>query len=180
MLSLAEAKRQLNVDTSDSDTLIQDLIYVAQRQVEDYCNLDLTAATWDLFLSDFPSYYIELPRSPVASITHVKYYDSSNVEQTWDASNYYYSIYENPTKVFYSDSASVPTLYEDRFEKISVRFVTGYTSPDAVPTPLKQAVAMALTDLYHVRGNSPREKFSNWHALVYPYRVFHSTTENMT
>ena len=177
-VSLAEAKRQLEVETSDWDTIIQDLIYVAQEQVEDYCNLDLTAATYDLHLSEFPANGIILPKSPIASITHIKYYDSDNVQQTWAASNYYYNIHETPFKIRYSDSQDSPSVYNNRSDSISVRFVTGYTSPDTVPKKLKQAVLIATHDLFETRGDARREAISNWKNLITPEIIHHSTVEN--
>ncbi len=177
-VSLAEAKSQLRVDSTDENTLIQDLIYVAQRQIEEFCNLDLTAATYDFFLTDFPVNGIVLPKSPVASVTSIKYYDSSNVLQTWNSSNYFYSANENPTLIRWVDNVSIPSINSNRFDAIQVRFATGFTSPEVLPKTIKQAVLIALTDLYNARGNTPRTQFSNWHALVYPHRVWHSTVEN--
>ena len=177
-VSLSEAKSQLRVDTTDEDTLIQDLIYVAQSQVEDYCNLDLTPATYDLNLTDFPTKYITLPKWPVSSITSVKYYDSAGVQQTWAGTNYYFNAYAKPAIVFYTDSASLPSLTTSRFDIVTVRFVTGWTSPELMPKMLKQAVLIALTDLYETRGDSPRERVSNWQHLCLPFKVHHSTVEN--
>ena len=177
-VTLQEAKDQLRVDTSDEDTLIQNLIYVAQRQVEEFTNLDLTGATYDFYLTNLPADGIVLPKSPVASISSIKYRDASNVEQTWATSNYYYIVQESPLRIRYTDAYTLPSLYTNRFDAITVRFVTGFTSPDALPTPLKQAVLIILTDLYETRSDTPRERFSNWQSLCYPYRVWHSTIEN--
>ena len=177
-VTLQEAKDQCNVDTSDSDTLIQDLIYVAQEQVEDYCSLKLNACTYEFYLTGLPNNGIVLPLNPVASITSIKYRDASNAEQTWATTNYYYSIQESPLKIRYTDAYSLPSLYTNRFDAITVRFVTGYTSPDTIPKKLKQAILILVNDLYDMRMNVPRQKFSNWEALCYSSRVWHSTVEN--
>lgn len=79
-VTLQEAKDQLRVETSDEDTLIQDLIYVAQRQVEEYTLTDLTGATYDFYLTELPTSEIVLPKSPVATLSTIKYFDSTNTE----------------------------------------------------------------------------------------------------
>lgn len=101
-VSLAQAKRQLRVDHSDDDTLINSLIGVAV----DYCQM-VTASrfamgTYRLDLDRFPEYgristhyclddtreQIILPIGPVNSVTSITYKDSDGTSQTWSSSEY--------------------------------------------------------------------------------------------
>ena len=177
LISTADAKTHLQVDFADAtqNTYIDSLCLTAQQIVENYCNLKLTASTWDFYLTDFPARGIVLPFSPIASITSIKYYDSTNTLQTVSTSDYWYSIYENPCKI---EAETWPGVYDDRTDAVQVRFVTGYTSPDACPDALKTAILLLLRDLYDNKGNQVKERMETWQVIAYPYRVFHSTMDN--
>ncbi|MGV7234748.1 MAG: head-tail connector protein [Nitrosomonadaceae bacterium] len=177
-VTTAEAKLHLRVDFADADqnTYIDGIVESAQRQVESFTNLVLSDTTWYFNLSSFPSGGITLPFSPVKSISSITYYDTANDLQTLSSDDYYYDVSQLPTLISYVDSA--PATYENRQDAVIVEFVTGYTSPAAIPEGLKHAIKLLMTDLYEVRTDMPREKFTAWKSLAYPYRVFHSTTEN--
>lgn len=179
IVTTAEAKLHLRVDSADADqnTYIDTLSVAAQRAVEAYCCRTLSDTTYYFYLSDFPAGGIVLPSSPVKSITAITYYDTSNASQTLASSKYFYSIYEEPCTIRYvGDSA--PDTYEYRTDAVRVEFVCGYTSPDVIPAGLEHAVKLLITDMYENRIDQPRERFTAWRQLAYPYRVFHAPTEN--
>lgn len=171
-----EAKDHLRVDSSDDDTYIDSLIVSAQRHVEAYTNRCLSDTTYHYKLSAFPKCGIVLPFSPIKSITSIKYYDTDNSEQTLSTGNYFYNIYEEPFTIRWVDD--ITETYDYRVDAVNVEFVAGYTSPDIPPPGLEHAIKLLLTDMYEMRADVPREKFTSWKALAYPHRVFHSTTEN--
>lgn len=175
-VTTANAKVHLKVEHSADDTYIDGLVTAAEREVETYTNRIMIATTLDFFLSDFPVNGIVLPFSPVTAITSIKYYDSSNVLQTWAATNYHYNIYEEPTVIRYVDSA--PDVYEDRSDAVQIRITVGYANAAAIPAPLIQAIKLLMADLYENRTDVPREAFTSWMRRAYPYRVFHSPEEN--
>ena len=177
VVSLAEAKTHLRVDSSDEDTYISTLIVSAQRQVEAYTNLCLSDTTYELQLPKFPANGIVLPISPLKTLTSVKYFDADNSEVTWvDGTDYFYNIWDRKAVINYIDG--IEETYEYRRDAVQVRFVAGYTSPDVAPPGLQHAIKLLLTDLYEMRTDMPREKFTAWKSLAYPYRVWHSTLEN--
>ena len=175
-VSTADAKSHLKVEHSADDTLIEAYVAAAQDEVESYTNRVLISSTFVMYLKEFPKYGIVLPFSPVVSITHIKYYDGSNILQTWATSNYHYNIYEEPCVIRYTDSA--PDVYEDRSDTVQITFVAGYANAAAVPAPLIQATKLLLADLYENRTDVPREAFTSWMRRAYPYRVFHQPQEN--
>lgn len=176
-VSLAEAKTHLRVDSSDEDTYISTLIVSAQRQVEAFTNRCLSDTVYEFNLSSFPASGIVLPFSPLKTLTSVKYYDGDNNQQTWvEDTDYYYSIDEEPPMIRYLDGTE--SVYESRLDNVIVRFTAGYTSPAVIPPGLQHAIKLLLTDLYEMRTDVPREKFTAWKSLAYPFRVFHSTIEN--
>lgn len=164
-------------DGSTNDAYIDLLCTAAQDRIETYTNRRLTDVTYYFYLSDFPDSGIVLPFSPVKGVTSVKYYDSSNVQQTLtNNTDYFYHIYEEPCVIRPVDTW--PDVYEDRFDAIVVEFQTGYTAPDVCPEALKLAIKVLLTDLYQNRGSQLKERYETWRLLADPYRVFHSTIEN--
>lgn len=182
-LTSSEVKAELKVETSDEDSVLAMKLDAAERLVEEYCNRRLMKTVLAFTLDGWPSGGIVLPVNPIVSITSVKYYDTSNVQQTWDTANYHYNVNEEPCIIRYVND--VPSLYDDRSDKVQVAFTVGYSSSDtvatqqaAVPPMLKQAILKLVGDLHIVRADSVREKFTAWQVYAYPYRVFHHPTEN--
>lgn len=140
-------------------------------------------ATYNFTLNRWPSNGIVLPFSPVLSIVHIKYYDSTNTQQTWGATNYHYNAAIEPCLISYVND--VPTLYEHRTNAIEIQFTVGYSSDatittqqSAVPFPIKQSILKIVNDLYYNRNDGIKEKLSAWQMYAYPYRVFHFPIEN--
>lgn len=169
-VNVAEAKSHLRVSHSNDDTYIGNLIKAAEGAVENYANRKLVASTFDMKLEDFPNGGIILPYSPVTSITHIKYYDTDNTQQTWASTNYYYNLAEEPVKIEYVDG-DYPDVYDYRSDNVEVRFVCGYTT---VPEGLRQAILLLIGDMYEMRMDMPRERFTAWKSLVYPYKVWYA------
>ena len=175
-VSLTEAKAHLRVDSSDDDTYVTSLIVAAQRHVESYTNRCLSDTTYYFKLSAMPKGGIVLPFSPIKSITSVTYYDSDNSVQTLSTDNYYYNVFEEPCTLRWVED--ITDTYKYRTDAVIVEFVAGYTTPQVIPPALQHAIKLLLTDMYEMRTDMPREKFTAWKSLAYPYRVWHSTTNN--
>ena len=180
-LTLTEVKSYLKVDQSAEDSLIASQLDAAESLVESYTNRKLMKGVYDLTLDSFPSGGIVLPFSPVISVDSVSYYDESNTLQTW--TNYKVNVSANPTKIEYIDGPPAP--YTDRQDKVIVRFTAGYsnssdtaTQQAAAPGQLKMAILRLCGDLYAVRQDQVREKFTSWMQFAYPERVWHFPNEN--
>ncbi len=167
----AEAKSQCRIDHSDDDTYITHLIVTAQDAVESYTGRKLMEGTYVLQMDEWPT-PITIPYVPVKSISSVKYYNASNVLTTLDTAEYYYDIYQEPCTIWVKDG-DFPDLYDYRVDNIQVTFKSGYTSPDAVPSSVKHAILILISDMYEFRLDRPREKFSTWKMLCHPYRLDH-------
>ena len=80
-VTVQEAKDWMKVDLTDDDTLIEELITVARKQVEGYLCISLVPKTITAILNNSQG-GIELPYGPVASITSVKDEDDIAIEAT--------------------------------------------------------------------------------------------------
>ena len=171
-VATSEQKSFMRVDFSDDDTLIAELIKSAQNLVEAYMNRAITTQTLSLFLDRLPFYsdlklqegiftapdleynsnFIVLPKPPVASVTHVKYYDNDNNASTFASSNYYVDTISNQARVVLKTGSSWPTVSETRnANAYEIKYVAGYGGASDVPEPIVQAIKLLTTHLYENR-----------------------------
>ncbi len=80
-ISLDEAKIHCNVDLANAyhEGKLQSLIKAAREKVETDTGRAIVTQTWDFTCDLFPSGVcaMHLPKSPVSSVTSVKYYDTT-------------------------------------------------------------------------------------------------------
>ena len=152
-VTLTEAKAHLRVDYTTDDTLITTLINVATEYAEKRLGRALISQTWALYMDEFPAEdTIEIPFSPLQSITHIKYYDTSNVLQTWSSSNYDVDIISEPARVKQSSTGDgYPSTY-DRPNAVIITFLTGYgTASTNVPETIRAAIKLLISHFYENR-----------------------------
>lgn len=165
-MTLAEAKRNMYVDHSDDDGLIEGLIEAAFSHVDGWhgcLGRAVTEQTWELVLDTFPggtanAAAIELPLGPLVSVTSIKYDDTDGAEQTVNSDDYIVDTVANPGWVV--PIASWPTTATTA-NAVRVRFVAGM-SPDAdgVPRSIKQAMLLIVGSWYANRESVTAEKLS--------------------
>ena len=170
-ITLAEAKSYLRVDSSGDDALITSLIATARQLCEEHTQRAFMAQTYELFLDsiedledilwegmrtgpyiNYYKNYIDLPMPPVVSVSHIKTYDDSDKATTFDSANYYLDNARQPARVVLRTGESFPTALRVA-NAIEVKYVTGYSSANAVPEPIKFAIYQVLTYLYEHRGD---------------------------
>lgn len=139
-LDLQEAKDHLHVAGTVDDGYIDALIVAARRQCEQATGRQLVTQTWDVAFDAFTAAdacgVLWLPRSPLQSITSVKYFDASNVEQTLSAA-LYQAVGGLAPRLVPVWGQGWPATYP-RLHAVTVRAVVGYGAPEAVPQELKQ------------------------------------------
>jgi len=177
-VSLSDAKLHIRVTSTDEDALVTRLISAARRTVEDMTGRELITSTWKALYDGFPSgdAPIELPASPVSSLTSVKYNDADGTEQTLAASVYLSRLDIDPAVVWLDDGQDWPTTY-GRGLDVNVEFVAGYGAAGSdVPEPLIQAILLLVGTWYENRetvivGQTPSVIPDTIDLLLAPYRV---------
>jgi uncharacterized phiE125 gp8 family phage protein len=150
-VTLSEAKRHANVVASDDDTLITALIVAARELVEQDTSRALINQTWELELDDWWTDAVEVPRPPLSSVTHVKYYDANGVLQTVASTNYHVDTRRQPGVIWWDADYTLPTL-SDEANPVIVTYVAGYGSAaSAVPGRAKQAILLLVGHWYRHR-----------------------------
>lgn len=171
-VATSDQKSFMRVDFSDDDTLIAELIKASQNVIETYINRAITTQTLSLFLDRLPFYndlklqegiftapdleynsnYIVLPKPPVTSVTHVKYYANDNTASTFASSNYYVDTISEQARVVLKKGVSWPTVAETRnANAYEIKYVAGYGGASDVPEPIVQAIKLLTTHLYENR-----------------------------
>ena len=163
-LSLPRAKLHIKVEPTDEDDneLISDFIRASRFWAEDYTHRKLVTQTWDLTFNQFPNGagMFELPFGNSQQVVRIQYIDSAGATQTltgpstspagtdWqeDLSS------DNGAIVAPPYNGSWPTARDSTPGAVTVRFVTGYGEPNAIPEALVSALLFKLSDLYDVRG----------------------------
>lgn len=140
-VSLSEMKARARVTDSASDGILAGYILEARQWVESVAGLLLMQQTVDAYYDSFGD-VLELPKSPVQSITSVSYVDTAGTTQTLSSSYYLLNQRDRVPAVELATGYTWPTTQE-RSNAITVRFVGGYGSTQSlVPEPVRGAVML--------------------------------------
>jgi len=170
-VTLQEVKEYLRVDDSTDERIIRPFIETARRFCEEHTGRALMTQTLTLFLDAFEDMedplwegmrtgpyinyyknYVVLPRSPVASVTHVKTFDDADTETTLAATKYYVDNAREPARIVLRTGETFPTALRVA-NAIEVKYVAGYTSQYNVPEPLRLGILQHIAYLYEHRGD---------------------------
>lgn len=149
-LTVDEAKARLRITSSDEDEVILRMIAGATQWCERILGWRLCEQTWKIELDDFPT-KIRIPYPPLQSITHIKYYDENNIQQTLSSSEYYVDSSSYPGRIEYV--TSWPSYY-DKPNTIEIQFVCGFENQEDIPDDIIDALYLRLADLDQVRQNT--------------------------
>jgi len=175
IITTAEAKQHLKVDTSADDTYIDDLVQAATESAQVFTNRFFISTT----LTQHGDKWCDLSvlfKSPVSSTLHIKYYDSDNTIQTLSPSVYTTDLTHNPARVGLSPNQSFPAL-ADRISAVECKYIVGYGSAaSSVPTAIKQAVLLTIGNWYENRqqvvvGRTATELPKSAQYLLEQYKV---------
>lgn len=178
-ITLEEAKLHLRVDGEAEDAYILALIQMAREYCENYCHRALMTQTVTLVMTEFstktvanPHGAISLPHGNVQRVESIKYIDTEGVEQTWQASEYLlHSLFE-PALVSPAYGKSFPDTRGD-VGGIKVTYVVGWTQASDIPTAIKQAMLLAIGDMYENREDTKRMAINASQRLLNPYKMWH-------
>lgn len=158
-VALASSEDHNRVDHNTEGDLIASYVIGSRQSIEKACNRSFCTQTWDLKLPRFPRWHrfgderrncFYLPRSPVASVTSITYYDTLNVQQTLTLATYVdQHLSALPAELHLKYGYSWPSTYS-RPDAVTVRYVAGTAAAD-VPDMIKAAIRVMAADLYEHR-----------------------------
>ncbi len=149
-LSLSEAKAQLSIASSDTshDAVVASLISEAREQWE-HDTSTVTCHQTVKVITDMMDDEVYLPRRPIASITHIKYYDTNNVLQTLSPTIYQLDKGRRSVRLAYDKDYPVTAV---RWDAWQITYVCGYSADGAlVPAIAKRAMLLLVGHYFENR-----------------------------
>jgi hypothetical protein len=202
-ISRTEARTHLNLDDDVDDSLVRSYLQAATDWAEKYtgrffinrtCQMAIDGAReiddilWEGMRTGYSMTryvdHIELAATPVVSVESIKYYNDSDVQSTWETSNYYVDTFSEPARIVLRQGGTYPTDLRVS-NGIEINFTVGYgNSPANVPEAIKVAIFQYITYLYEHRGDDEQsiQPPKAIRSLLDPYRVlrFNSTPYDTT
>jgi uncharacterized phiE125 gp8 family phage protein len=151
-ITLADAKAHLRVETVTDDAYITALIAVARQQAEHEAQRSFAPQTLRVRASAWGN-GVELLRGPVNAVSHVRYQDAANVQQTLSASAYYLDRSGLVPVVRSAAGANWPDVYPQN-DVIEVQYTAGTWSAGAgveAPRAAVQYMLLLIGSMYENR-----------------------------
>tara|TARA_R100000655_G_scaffold91646_1_gene132505 strand:- start:17917 stop:18495 length:579 start_codon:yes stop_codon:yes gene_type:complete len=150
IFTTAEAKDFLKVDTTADDTIIDNLVAAATESCQIYTNQYFINTVVTQYSDNWKEFY-SLYKSPVSSITHIKYYDTNDSLQTLAASNYILDDTYEPARIGIAVDGELPNV-ADRINAVQVKYTVGYgTASTDVPEGIRTAIILTVGNWYENR-----------------------------
>lgn len=174
-ITLAEARKQCELSPTDTahDDHLTALIQAAREKFEHDTDSAVLTQTWSVTLEDLNDDEIYLPKRPIQSITHIKYYDSLNALQTMSTSIYSLDAAARAVRLNY---LQVWPFILNRWDGVTVTYVCGYTSTSAVPQIYKQAMKLLIAHNFENRDMLMSEGMQTLPAYEMIVRAFGRST----
>jgi uncharacterized phiE125 gp8 family phage protein len=168
-VDLPAAKRQVHAeDFDDDDQFLEDRIDTATGWLDGYKGVlgeALVTQTWTLYLPHFghgarrcrapwplPEHGpIQLPLTPLQSVTSIQYVDPTGASQTLDSS-LYQVIDGDIAEIWPPPGRCWPPVQWGNRRAVTIEFVCGYGDADAVPATYKAAILLIIGHLYENRN----------------------------
>lgn len=153
-VSLAEAKVQCRVDTTDEDSYISSLITMSRQYIEQILDVALVNQTLEARYDSFPMWEIILPRAPVGSGTvTVIYRDEAGNDQTITSATPSFTVdYRvTPGRIYPLYNGVWPAVRGDE-NSVTVRWQAGYGAAGSdVPMLFRQLCLLQVAHLFENR-----------------------------
>ena len=154
-VTLAQAKKQNEISTTDAthDDQLNDLIRSATDEVQRDTGLYLCRQTVRVKTDEICD-GMQLQGHPIISITSIKYYDASNVQQTLATSVYNFDTAHRRIYLKYTQVWPVAIARWDAWE---ITYLVGYADQDSVPQLAKKACLQLIANDFYDRGDMIKE-----------------------
>ena len=117
---------------------------------------------------------VNLPFSPLVSVSSVKTFDDSDNATTFANTKYFLDNAKQPARIVLRTGETFPTALRVA-NAIEVKYVTGYSDASSVPEPIKFALFQIIAFLYEHRGDMYEGKSAlpnTAKKLLEPYVVY--------
>ena len=171
-LSLAEAQLAARVDVDEQgksslDADIEAAIRTYTSEAEGETNRAIMEQTWGIMLDRFPA-VIELTRSPLLEVVHVKYRDTDGELQTLDPQDCFVAKLGQPARLMPAPGLSWPATAV-RADAVEIEIRCGYGADDtAVPDSIKGFLRARIAEQFSTgkHADNPNVRRLLWPEVV--------------
>lgn len=161
-ITIDELKIFARIDGTEEDSLLLTFIKAVRTQAELYLGRKLIQQTLRAVMDYWPDRKVQLPYSPLISVSKVATRDEDGTETTFSSDNYYAVTEAIPGYVAIKNAIANPDNGGDRcFGGYIIEYVAGYGDEITdVPAPIINALYLWATDAYEnrvVRNEPPPE-----------------------
>jgi uncharacterized phiE125 gp8 family phage protein len=172
-ITVSELKLFARIDGDDEDTLLAEIITAVRQATEEYLRRALISQTFRMVFDYWPDVNIQIPRSPLISISGVYTIGEDDTETEFSSSNYYVVTSTEPGQVVIKNGGTIPTNTDRYTAGFAIDFVAGYGALSTdVPSSILNAIKMWATMVYELRAVTTEPPPSVVEQL-YPYRVLY-------
>lgn len=150
-VTMDEARSHCRLDDTDSDDVLAGLIAAARQYVEGVTRLALLTQTWDVTFPRFGD-VMQMPKSPLQSVSSIKYLDEDGVQQTL-ASSVYRTTGTEPGVITLDEDQEWPSV-QPVVDPVTIQIVCGYGTRTAVPATLRHAIKLLVGHWFENRENA--------------------------
>lgn len=177
VMTYADIQGFLKLDGSADQTLVENLISVATKKVEESLCRKLITQVWSIYFDCFPSKakedtwwdgsregaigdlyspirYIDLPFGPCQSVAFLKTFDDDGTAYTFDSTNYNVDTVSHRPRLALKNGATWPTTLLRSVNGIQIRGTFGYGAAATIPPDLLHAIRLFVAKLYENRGDN--------------------------
>jgi len=153
-VTVAECKAWAHIDTDADDTVIGQMITAARIWAEEFTGRSFVTQTITA-KSDYFQDSMQMPQSPLASVTSITYLDQDGATQTLDSSYYNVDTTSEPGLVTLAYDYSWPSI-QTVHHAVTITHVSGYGEASDVPSKFKVALMMLVANMdCHREATSP-------------------------
>lgn len=191
-ITVIEAREHLRLDDDVDKAQVMSYIVAVREWAENYTGRHFISRTMQMFLDGAPTKdtplwegmrtgpditdynnFIEFDVCPVQSVSSIKYYNDSDEQFTWDASNYYVDVISHPAKIVLRTGGTFPTDLRPA-NGLEINFTSGYGDNNTdVPEAVRVAMLQYMTFIYEHRGDYEKDvkEPAILQSLLNPYRT---------
>lgn len=140
-IDLISVKDWLRITHNDQNALLNSLIKVARVYYEEVLDRAMITQTWKAHFTGWPDDYFELPMSPVASVTHIKYKNTGGTQSTLASSIYITDLVKSPARISLGYNQTWPTTELYPVAPIEIQYVAG---AETIPEDMKIMLYIAI------------------------------------
>jgi uncharacterized phiE125 gp8 family phage protein len=174
-VSMETARATARFDGNAMDAEIAQAIRTYTDEAEHYTGRAIIEQTWEVTLDRFPTGprgsdgAFVLPRPPLISVVHIKFYDGAGQLQMLDPQDYQVDIKSAPGYIVPAPGKSWPTS-ANRINAVEVQYKCGYgTDHSSVPDGIKGFIMAKIAEHFAPVG-TPKNEYADrllWRAKVF-------------